>query len=262
MNTPKVKLKPRLRLMRQLVGPRSYIGLLISLCLLGLLSASTTDGPYSRAAITFLSLFLVTTITVATDQNRRMAVTMLIVGLTISIMLIVSNVFMVPPMHTKTFRMTSDILALIYLLYASFLIIRDVFSGQVNVNRICGAICFYLMIGMSFGMFFFVLDMHDATSFKIDQFYHGTAGEGLPISIHDRFTLFTYFSFCTISTAGFGDITPVSQMARTFSWMEAIFGQLYLSILVARLVGLHIADSTSNAAKDPEEPMLTRDIGQ
>jgi len=244
------RLKQRLRVLRRLIGPRSYICLLVSLLLLSLLSASTSDSPFTRGVVTFLALSLVMSITVATSQAKHVAYKMFFFGLTISILLIVSNVFMLPPMHTKTFRIISDSMAILYVLYAAFLIIKDVFSGQVNVNRICGAICFYLMIGMCFGMFFYVLDMHDVTSFKLNQFYDHTAMEGFPITMHDRLTLFNYYSFCTITTAGFGDITPVSQAARTFTWMEALFGQLYLSILIARLVGLHIVASTASATDE------------
>jgi voltage-gated potassium channel len=47
----------------------------------------------------------------------------------------------------------------------------------------------------------------------------------------------------TLSTVGYGDVTPLSPPARSFAFMEAIIGQIYLAVLVARLVGLHIADS-------------------
>jgi hypothetical protein len=48
----------------------------------------------------------------------------------------------------------------------------------------------------------------------------------------------TYFSFVTLTTLGYGDILPISRLARTLAWMEAVFGQLFLAVLVARLVGL------------------------
>jgi voltage-gated potassium channel len=47
----------------------------------------------------------------------------------------------------------------------------------------------------------------------------------------------------TLSTVGYGDITPLSPPARSLAFMEAIIGQIYLAVLVARLVGLHIASS-------------------
>jgi hypothetical protein len=50
-------------------------------------------------------------------------------------------------------------------------------------------------------------------------------------------------SFVTLTTLGYGDITPVSAPARSFATMEAMAGQVYLEVLVARLVGMHISQS-------------------
>jgi hypothetical protein len=257
----------KLSLLKELIAPKSYFALLISLGLLTLLSAGVADGPLARIMVIVFALSMVSSIGMAVSTTKRLAVGMFIGGFVVFAMLVMSNVILAVSLHTKFFRMASYIMAIVYMLTASVTILQDVFSGQVNANRICGAICFYVLIGMCFGMFFFALDLHDPTCFKIEHFYDGTPRVGLPISLHDRFTLFNYFSFCTLSTAGFGDITPVSQAARTFSWLEAIFGQLYLSILVARLVGLHIAgatltmadqktagnsDTISNSTLDPE----------
>jgi len=52
---------------------------------------------------------------------------------------------------------------------------------------------------------------------------------------------FTYFSFVTLTTLGYGDIAPVSIIAKTACWMEAVIGQAYLTILIAQLVGHYIA---------------------
>jgi voltage-gated potassium channel Kch len=53
-----------------------------------------------------------------------------------------------------------------------------------------------------------------------------------------------YFSYVTLTTLGYGDISPVKDPARTLAFLEAVTGQLYLVVLVARLVGLHIAHKT------------------
>jgi len=55
-----------------------------------------------------------------------------------------------------------------------------------------------------------------------------------------------YFSFVTLTTLGYGDITPVSDTAQTVAVLEAVVGQLYLAITIARLVGLHIAAGRSD----------------
>ena len=57
-----------------------------------------------------------------------------------------------------------------------------------------------------------------------------------------------YFSLVCISTMGFGDITPVSEIARPMAVLEGVIGQLYLAVMIARLVGLHIAGS-----RDPSD---------
>jgi hypothetical protein len=244
----------KLALLRELIAPRSYFGLLISLFLLTMLSTGTADTPFVRTAVSVLGLLLVMSIGLAVSQKKHISYGMIIGGLLVCLMIIISSVFLVAPMHTKFFKMSSYVMAIVYVGYAAQIIIRDVFSGEVNANRICGAICFYVMIGLCFSMFFFTLDMHDPTSFKVEHFYDGTPKAGLPISTHDRFTLFNYFSFCTLSTLGYGDITPIGQTARTFCWMEALFGQLYLSILVARLVGLHIAGAGAAEPKEKAQP--------
>ena len=51
-----------------------------------------------------------------------------------------------------------------------------------------------------------------------------------------------YFSFITLTTLGFGDVVPRTPIARTFAILEAVVGQMYLAVLVARLVGQHIVD--------------------
>jgi hypothetical protein len=54
---------------------------------------------------------------------------------------------------------------------------------------------------------------------------------------------FIYYSFVTMSTLGYGDITPISNPARSLSLLEAVVGQLYIAILIAKLVGMHIAQA-------------------
>jgi len=52
------------------------------------------------------------------------------------------------------------------------------------------------------------------------------------------------FSFITLATVGYGDVTPATPLARTLAWTEAVTGQLYLAILVAGLVGFKVTQAT------------------
>lgn len=59
----------------------------------------------------------------------------------------------------------------------------------------------------------------------------------------EAFRQLIYYSFVTMTTLGYGDIIPTQQIVRTFAWVQAVMGQLYIAILVARLVALQIAHS-------------------
>jgi hypothetical protein len=69
----------------------------------------------------------------------------------------------------------------------------------------------------------------------------------------DRFNAF-YFSFVTLSTVGFGDVTPVSKLARTLAVMEAVTGTFYMAILIARLVAMYATASRSGAQDESRRP--------
>jgi len=108
-------------------------------------------------------------------------------------------------------------------------------SQSVTTDLMFGAINVFLMIGLAFATLFAYLEMMHPGAFS--------GFEGFPKD-QDPFLPFIYFSYVTITTLGYGDVTPVSGMAITLSYVEAIFGQLYLAILVARLVGLYIRDGS------------------
>lgn len=129
----------------------------------------------------------------------------------------------------------SLLLNIVLLAYATALIIGRVFSERrVTTNIILGAVCVYLLIGIVWGMSFTLLNTVIPGSFSMPP--------GRVVSLLDGLMQnFIYYSFATLTTLGYGDITPVSIPARYFSVLEAITGQVYLSVLVARLVGMHIS---------------------
>ena len=59
------------------------------------------------------------------------------------------------------------------------------------------------------------------------------------------FLVFEYYSFVTLTTLGFGDITPLTRMAKAFSVLEAVIGQLYLVVVVAWFVGMHVSKKSN-----------------
>ena len=104
-------------------------------------------------------------------------------------------------------------------------------SDEISLNRIIGAICIYLMLGVIWSIGYSVLNIVEPGSFK------GLTEPEDPAWNSDRI----YYSFVTITTLGYGDITPLTQSAKTLSFAEAIVGQFYIAVLVAGLVSAYIS---------------------
>jgi hypothetical protein len=106
------------------------------------------------------------------------------------------------------------------------LLLADVLGeGSVDAERVCAALCVYLLAGIAFGGILAALEAHAP----------GSLAGARPIDLDDA----VYFSFVTLATLGYGDITPVASATRSLAVLEAVFGQLYLAVLIARLVSLH-----------------------
>jgi len=113
----------------------------------------------------------------------------------------------------------------------ALLLARVMRDGRINLNRIMGAIGSYLLIGIVFTQAFRLLAEFIDGAFAIG---------GTPASFAAISYKLSYFSFITLTSTGYGDITPVHPYARSLATMEALAGNLFLAVLVARLVGLEI----------------------
>ncbi len=142
---------------------------------------------------------------------------------------------------TEAVVMTSHILTVILFGAFSVAILADVLRpGKITSDKIYGAICVYLSLGFFWTFLYAILASYDPKSF-------GGISPAGPSDYIEHLLELRYFSFVTLATLGYGDIVPRSVAARTFATMEAIVGQFYIAILVARLVGLHIMHSASES---------------
>ncbi len=119
------------------------------------------------------------------------------------------------------------------------------FTGDIDGNKILGAICLYLLMGLIWAVLYTLVQLSFPGSFTNIN------------SNNEWFTLFPefiYFSFVTITTLGFGDISPLLPISRFFVYFEAIVGQFYLAILVASLVGSHMSNFGPNSTLPINEP--------
>lgn len=131
-----------------------------------------------------------------------------------------------------------DCFAIAFLAFLVIVILSFIFGEQeVTTNVIYASIVTYLLIAIMWAFVYSVLESIQPGSFTIgkDQ-----------IDVGKR--LYIYYSFVTITTLGYGDITPATDLANSFSFLEAVIGQLYIAILIARLVGMQIAQSMNKKA--------------
>jgi hypothetical protein len=137
-------------------------------------------------------------------------------------------------------RVAQEILTIGFLIHVVRLIVQSLFQQhQVGFDAIAASMCGYLLIGVAFAIVFSLVMEIDGTALSTN-----AAGQTTKMTFHfgDQHTAAAmYFSFVTLTTLGYGDITPVSMPARMLTTAEALIGQLYLVVLVARLVGLHIS---------------------
>jgi hypothetical protein len=136
----------------------------------------------------------------------------------------------------QTLQLTAPVFLVVAFGFVAYHILRFALqAGSVDATKVDAAICVYLLIGVIWQNFYMLVDSFIPGSFENVQL---TGGD------------FLYFSYITLSTLGYGDITPLNGPAQALAYTEAIIGQLYLTILVARLVGLHIAYSGPECSDD------------
>ena len=114
----------------------------------------------------------------------------------------------------------------------SLVIGRAVFApGRISHHRIEGGVILYLNIALAFTSIYRMISELDAAAFA-DVAGHQTETAALSTML--------YFSFTTLTATGFGEILPINPLARSMANLESVLGQLYLAILLARLVTMHV----------------------
>ena len=117
--------------------------------------------------------------------------------------------------------------------WATWLAARQVlFTGHIDTNKVVGAICIYLLMGLIWALLYLLIAQATPGAFN-----------GLEQSPwYENFADVSYYSFVTLTTLGYGDISPVAPIARFLVYMEAIIGVFYMAILVASLIGIRTSE--------------------
>ena len=204
-----------------------------------------SEGPAVVEGVLFLAVILGTIVSVS--KGRAWIPFALLLGLPAAVLWVVGVV-----VESEEVALIRQLVLIAFLGPAIWVMLRAIFdSRQVTFNTVCASLCVYLLLGLVWALAYSVVDALDPAAFAC------TSAAG-----HHRLRLWVgrgdstvlYFSFTTLTTLGYGDIVPTSPISRMLTSVEAIAGQLYLAVLVARLVGMHIVYSMDPGRARGQQP--------
>lgn len=217
------------------VHKRKYLVLIVTL-VGALVLASLIRGLALRSLLSDLLLTLALLAVFLTvfkgrfERNMVLAATLVTIG-------VAWTHHVVPHDYHLVQGVVHNALQTLFLGFAAAVILSNVLKEkQVTGDEVLGAVCGYLLAGMAWANVYALTELVSPGSFSMS---HGFA-EDLP-DWHARAAVFNYFSLVTLTTMGYGDITPARPPATIFVTLEAVFGQFYIAVLVAQLVGLRLA---------------------
>jgi hypothetical protein len=186
-------------------------------------------------------LLAIAVVTLCTDRRIRTAA--LAIGLPPVVITSVSQI--VPQAMAESTRLAGRACTALFLAFTVIMIVRSVVTARnVTWDTIVGAFAGYVLIGIAWSQMYATLELAAPQSFHAVRAPLDMAND--PINSH---AVLEYFSFATLSTVGYGDVTPVSRPARSLACLEAICGQFYLAVLVAGLIGIRGAKPESETAE-------------
>ncbi len=142
-------------------------------------------------------------------------------------------------------------MGIVFVGYVVILMLRYLFStNRVTTDTIAASLCIYFLLAIMWAEVYSIMEILEPGSFRVA----GSGEQDVSLVMGRGGTAMAlYYSLVTMTTLGYGDVVPTSAPARSFAAMEAVTGQMYLAVLVARLVGMHIAHSTGRLPRPPGE---------
>lgn len=187
---------------------------------------------YTHLFLQFSFILLILSSTYAIDSQRAV--------ITIGLLFLVPFIyfdFLSLKYHSLPYMIIAYVFSLVFTLLAIVVLMRKILhAGLVNVDLIFGALMVYLLSGILWSKFYFIENMMNPGSFNgagILDFDSTTL-----LNAYEQQFNFLYYSFATLATLGMGDITPLSHLAKSLTAIEAMFGQLFVAIIIAKLVSV------------------------
>ncbi len=208
----------------------NFFWLLVSLLVLFFLSALFEQ--FDSDALARLTGFFLTAIVLVAVWSMEQKFRSLYsrVGITLLLIAIVSLELVFDHYGLAIFQLV--ILLCFFTLTIVFACRQVLLSGSVDFNKIVGAICIYVFLAVDWALAYLL----------VEYFFPGSIPDLEGGDWRESMQKAVYYSFVTMTTLGFGDISPLQPLARYLTYLEAVTGQFYIAILVASLIGVRLAD--------------------
>ena len=177
-----------------------------------------------------LAVILVSSAVTATRSRTHR-----IVGVTLAILLLGLQIGWLES-HNKIVEAVAAGVLAIFFLYTSLLIFRHVLSfGPVFAHRVHAALSVYILLALAWACIYGLIEIVSPGAFSLAT---PTNMAGQPQGAYLLADMI-HFSIATLTSTGYGDITPVSPFARSMSQLEQLAGVFYIAVLISRLIGLY-----------------------
>ena len=207
---------------------------LLAIIIVLFIVASALSGTTGQIVIS--SVLTITIIAIIRTLNLKKREFLLLLTLAgASFAFDIYNALQVGIEQNKIFVIVAQAIYLLFILMALVTINQKIFSEKkVSADTIQGGIAVFFLIGIAWALLYVIVYLLDPNAFSQS------------IETVDLFDSMFYFSFTTVTTLGYGDISPISDIARTLANLEAIVGVMYPAIYISRVVALYITQETSN----------------
>jgi ion channel len=216
-----------------------FITLISFFFLLPFLTESTLSGFVLTG---FLSLVLVFSVFAAGSTKKVSRIAVLLGGVAL-----LTGWWDSPYIQTSESIVISKIAFCLFFVFVATMLLKRIFNTKkITANTIYAAACVYILMGMCWAFIYTLIEFINPGAFSFPDSSSGLSVGGS----HFMFFDFFYYSFVTITTIGYGDIVPVSKTGKMLSVLEGLTGQLFIALLVARLVGMYTAQQHHDRMKE------------
>ncbi len=206
-----------------------YAALLISLLFLAVVVPLFEGTGFDTAVTDLVSIaILVSGVWAASHRARDVAI--------LAMLAILMTTRWLPFSGQRGIALLSGIAGALFFVYVAGIILADLMAARrVTIDTIGGAACGYLMIGLAFGSLYFVIELLHPGAFNLAESARSSFR-----AMNAGYLHLAYYSIVTLTTVGYGDINAKIPIAENLSAIEAMIGQFYIAVLVARLVSIQI----------------------